>query len=329
MKHVVIPVSDVRTPAFWLAAEEYVAERWEGDEELWFTWRVAPCVVIGRNQALEKEIAVGYCRREGIGIFRRKSGGGAIYADLGNIMMSYIAAAGAVGYTFSKYIGLVVLLLQKLGVPAEASGRNDVVVEGKKVSGSAFLHLPGRNIAHGTLLYDTDMEHMTGALRPDAVKLKAKGVESVRSRVGLLKDYIDIGIDELEEHLIGGLCRGEELRLGEEDVRQIEERAEAYSDPCFLYGTRHAASLSRQRRIEGVGELRVDLVVTDGVIRDAWLGGDFFCCGKDAEALVAPLRGARYSHEGVSEALAGVLSEGVVMGLKREDFVDLIVGNDE
>lgn len=325
MKHVAIPVEGHKTPAFYLAAEEYVARKFGTEPELWFTWRVEPCIVMGRNQVMENEINVSFCRDRKIGIYRRKSGGGCVYADLGNIMMSYIAEGAAVGYTFSKYIGLVVFVLRKLGIRAEASGRNDILVDGRKVSGSAFLHLPDRNIAHGTLLYDTCMDNMLGALTPTNAKLEAKGVKSVRSRIGLLKDYITLSIEELEQHLIGGLCRGEEIRLDADDVHEIERMAQDYLKPQFLYGNKKAANRTCHRRIEGVGDIWLDLVIAKGRVEDAWLSGDFFCVGKPAETLVAPLRGINYSEEGVREAFRDFSTESVIMNLGKEDWIDLVL----
>jgi lipoic acid synthetase/lipoate-protein ligase A len=207
--------------------EEYVAN--EVEEEAFFVWRVEPTVIFGRNQVLENEVNLDYCREHGVDIVRRKSGGGCVYSDLGNIMISYVSRRGDVSEVFDRYMTVLCEALRALGVPAEKSGRNDILVEGKKISGNAFHQLPDRSIVHGTLLYSTDLEALTEAIRPPVEKLQRHGVESVRQRVMNLSEYV-AGMPELaealkspealEEYLVGYFTEGE-IRLGEQDVVKI------------------------------------------------------------------------------------------------------------
>jgi lipoic acid synthetase/lipoate-protein ligase A len=178
MKNVVLPDAVRRSLAFYLAMEEYVASAVE--DEAFFVWRVEPTVIYGRNQVLENEVNLEYCREHGIDIVRRKSGGGCVYSDLGNIMVSYVSRSGDVSEVFNRYMTSLCDALQALGVPAEKSGRNDILVEGRKISGNAFHQLPDRSIVHGTLLYSTDLDALAEAIRPPVEKLQRHGVESVR-----------------------------------------------------------------------------------------------------------------------------------------------------
>ncbi len=229
MKNIILPDNHERSLAFWLAMEEFVAK--SVDEEAFFVWRVAPTVIIGRNQVLEAEVNLDYCRRNGVKIVRRKSGGGCVYADRDNIMISYVSRRGDVAEIFERYLSALTSCLCSLGLKAEKSGRNDILVEGRKVSGNAFHQLPDRSIVHGTLLYNTDFDALEEAIRPPVEKLLRHGVASVRQRVGNLRDYLDpaiIGsIHALESHLVDYFSDGT-LSLSADDLCVIEEMASAY-----------------------------------------------------------------------------------------------------
>lgn len=232
MKHVILPDDVRRSLAFYLAMEEFVAREIEG--EAFFVWRVESTVIYGRNQVLENEVNLEYCREHGVDIVRRKSGGGCVYSDLGNIMVSYISRRGDVSEVFDRYMTALTEALRALGVPAEKSGRNDILVEGRKVSGNAFHQLPDRSIVHGTLLYSTDLEALTEAIRPPVEKLQRHGVESVRQRVMNLSEYVALMTDPddalkspeaLEKYLVRYFTDGE-IHLDENDLGVIA-RSEA------------------------------------------------------------------------------------------------------
>lgn len=232
MKHVILPDDVRRSLAFYLAMEEFVAREVEG--EAFFVWRVEPTVIFGRNQVLENEVNLEYCREHGVDIVRRKSGGGCVYSDLGNIMVSYVSRRGDVSEVFDRYMTALTEALRALGVPAEKSGRNDILVEGRKISGNAFHQLPDRSIVHGTLLYSTDLVALTEAIRPPVEKLQRHGVESVRQRVMNLSEYVALmtepddalkSPEALEKYLVGYFSDGE-IHLDENDLDVIA-RSEA------------------------------------------------------------------------------------------------------
>lgn len=187
MKHVTLPDNVRRGLAFYLAMEEFVAR--EVDGEAFFVWRVDPTVIIGRNQILENEVNAEYCHTHGVEIVRRKSGGGCVYSDMGNIMISYVSDRGEVAEVFDRYMSALASALKSLGLPAVNTARNDIMIDGRKVSGNACQQLPDKSIVHGTLLYSTDLAALTEAIRPPVEKLRRHGVESVRQRVANLSDY--------------------------------------------------------------------------------------------------------------------------------------------
>lgn len=225
MKYIALPDEKERRLSFYLAMEEWVARRVD-EPECFFMWQVAPTVIFGRNQVMENEVNVDYCHEKGIQMFRRKSGGGCVYADKGNVMLSYVCDGDNVGFTFNKFINMLLLVLRRMGVEATSTSHNDVMIGERKVSGTAFYHLPGRNIVHSTFLYDTDMENMLHAITPSREKLQRKGVESVRQRITLLKDYTDMSLEEVKSLIRTTLCVGERvLTLSEVDeIERLEEK---------------------------------------------------------------------------------------------------------
>ncbi len=324
MIYVSPPDDKVRKASFYLAMEEWVAHNLDGDT--FFMWQIEPSVVFGRNQLIDTEVNVAYCRDHGIGTFRRKSGGGCIYADMGNVMMSYVTDRDdktGVGFTFNRYTGLVVLALQRLGIDAKATGRNDILIDGRKVSGTAFYRTVGRSIVHGTMLYDTDMANMVAAITPATDKLRSKGVESVRQRVALLKEYTDIGIPAFMEHVRKTLCR-DELMLDDGVIREIELMEKEYLTDEFIFGNNPRYEIVRRLRIEGVGEIEVRMELKDSVIKRITLLGDYFILGDVDAAIIANLTGCQLEREALERALPDDL-EKVVMNLRKDDLVDILL----
>ena len=321
MKYVALPVEKVRRLSFYLAMEEYVARRID-EQDLFFMWQVDPSVIFGRNQLIENEVNLKFCRERGIKTYRRKSGGGCVYADMNNVMFSYITKDEAVGFTFNRYINMVVLVLQNLGVDAKASGRNDVMIGDRKVSGNAFYHIPGRSIVHGTMLYDTDMVNMVGAITPTDEKLLSKGVASVRQRIALLKDYINLDIEQFKTFVRNNLCQGE-IVLNEEDIRGIEEIEKDYLTDEFIYGNNPKYTIVRKRRIETVGDFEVRIEIKNGEIKGMVMLGDYFIVGDIDDTILRPLKGVRLEREALEKALPEQLDT-AILNLRKADFIDLL-----
>lgn len=232
MKYLILPSAEERHLSFYLAVEEYVA-RHCCDDDIFFMWQVRPSVIFGRNQSLESEVNVGYCKQHHIEMYRRKSGGGCVYADKGNLMLSFITSGENVNLAFNRFVGMVVLVLRKLGVEAVSTSHNDILIGNRKVSGTACYHLPGRTVVHGTLLYDTDMDNMLNAITPSQEKLRSKGVQSVRQRITVLKNLISLDLPALKEFIRTALCVGERM-LTEAEVTEIEQMEQHYLREDFI-----------------------------------------------------------------------------------------------
>ena len=316
-----------RRLSFYLAMEEYVARRLNTGDDCFFMWQVRPTVIFGRNQLIENEVNLDFCRQRGIGMYRRKSGGGCVYADMGNVMFSYVTRDENVNFTFNRYINLVALMLFRLGIEAKATGRNDILIEGRKVSGNAFYHIPGHSIVHGTMLYDTDMENMVGAITPSNEKLVSKGVESVRQHIALLKDYTSLSLDEFKAFVRKNLCETE-LMLTDDDIRRIEEMEQEYLSDEFIYGRNPRYSVTRRQRIEGVGEMEARMELKNGVIKRINLLGDFFVVGDVDGQLLSRLRGIPLEETALRQALPERLDD-VILHLEREAFVRFLIQGEE
>ncbi len=324
MKYVSLPTADVYPLPFYLAMEEYVAHRADMDDDMFFMWRVKPTVIIGRNQNLLNEVNLDYCRAHDIKVVRRKSGGGCVYADMDNVMFSCVQhCSSPIQTVFAEYTRSVAEMLRSLGVAAEASSRNDVTIGGRKVSGNAFYHLPGRSIVHGTMLYNLDIDTMTAAITPSTTKLEAKGVESVRSRVTSLNEHIKLSLEEFMAYVRGYLCDGEVL-LTEEDVSEIERLSQPYYTDRHLYGRKAMKTERVPRRVANAGEFVGSVSVEDGVISDVNLWGDYFHLDDFDAAVGERLRGVSYEEQAMADALAEVNVGNVVSGLTNEELIKLL-----
>lgn len=310
-----------RKLTFHLAMEEYVARKLP-QNEYFFMWQVQPTVIFGRNQLIENEVNIDYCRNHHINTFRRKSGGGCVYADMSNIMFSYITPDENVSLTFTRYVEMVAKTLRRLGVDAKASGRNDIMIDNRKVSGNAFYHIPGRSIVHGTMLYDTNMQNMVGAITPTDEKLVSKGIQSVRQHITLLKDHISLDIEEFKEFVKKNLCDSE-ITLSDNDIAGVEEIEKEYTTPEFIYGNNPRYNINRKGRIEGVGDFAVSLEMKNDIIHDIDVKGDFFLVGDIGEGIIQPLKGKQLNPESLAAALPDRLDD-IILNLKKEDFIRLI-----
>ena len=321
MVYIQLPQDEERQLSFYLAMEEYVARETDV-HDAFFIWQVEPSVIFGRNQLIENEVNIDYCRRNGVKMYRRKSGGGCVYADKSNMMLSFVTSSDYVCLTYNRYIMMVVEALRKIGIDAKANGRNDIMIDGRKVSGNAFYHIPGRSIVHGTMLYDTDMRNMTACITPDDEKLLSKGVKSVRQHIALLKDYTTMSLDEIKKSIIQSIC-DTTMTLDEEAVRKIKEIEKEYLTEEFIYGNNPRYTLKRKRRIEGVGTIEARMEVKNSIIRDIDLKGDFFLTG-DIDTIRKALKGKQLAKEDILSALPDNIGD-IIMNLRKEHIAEVLL----
>lgn len=326
MKYLLIPYRpEPKQLPFFFAVEEYVAQTYT-DDDYFFAWQVEPTVMLGRNQLIKNEVDTDYCKQNGIHIFRRKSGGGCVYADLGCIQFSYISFADNVNSAFKDYMQQVAKLMKNIGIAAELSGRNDILVDGRKVSGSAFYRLKKRSVLHNTVLFDTRLEHLSKALTPSHEKLQSKGVASVTQRVVNIGDYTSLPLDGFINHARKYMC-GDAIRtLNEKDMLAIAEIEKKLASHDFVYGNNPKFTEVRRKRFADVGTLEARIELKNNRIVNLNLAGDYFLIGDQDRELLDHIRGADFSREAVSERLQNIELADIIRGLKPEQFLRLLFG---
>ena len=242
MLHITPPAN--RRLVWYLAMEEYLAKHVE--EEIFVTWIVSPTVIFGRHQVMEAEVNIAYCRANNIATYRRKSGGGCVYADEGNLMMSLISPSTHSEQVFQAFLDRITHVLCNLGYAAAKSGHNDIMVDGYKVSGNACYAMPTGTIVHGTMLVNVDFDVLQQAITPSVEKLAKHGVQSVRQRVANLSTLTTTKHTTSHQSTLyhpaqfasilhDALCTSSR-ELTTEEIMEIDRIEQSYLEPAFIAG---------------------------------------------------------------------------------------------
>lgn len=328
MKYILLPKPDtIHQLPFYFAVEEYVARHYT-DDDYFMGWRVNPTVMLGRNQLIDNEVNTDYCKEHKIDIFRRKSGGGCIYADKGCIQFSYISRAVNANETFAAYMQRMADLLKGLKIDAQLSGRNDILINETKVSGCAFYQLSNRSVLHNSLLFDTQLDHLSNALTPAKEKLQSKGVASVRQRVTNVATYTQLDILAFMDYVRQEMCGTEVLELTEEDMKGVAEIEKELSSDDFVYGKNPKYSLVRKHRFEGVGTLEAHIELKNNIIGSINMVGDYFLLGDIDHDFLSLLKGCEFTREAVEDRLEDIDLSTIIRGLKLRQFLRLLFGRE-
>ncbi len=316
-------------PTFNLAAEEYVFDHLSREYAYFMLWQNRPSVIIGRHQNTAAEVNEEFLREHGVRAVRRLSGGGAVYHDLGNLNFTFIRDESSMRLDLGMFCEPVAAALRELGAPAEVNGRNDITVEGQKISGNAQYVREGRVMHHGTLLFSADLQAAGKALTPSARKLRSKGVASVRSRITTLCRYMPegVGIREFKDLLLEKLFKGQPMEpyeLTEKDIAMIEAlKKDRYDTYEWNYGQSPPCDLVYECRLEGCGSVELRLSVKQGRISKAEFRGDFFT-QQDLGPLEARLVGLLPQREELINVLASVDPSQYIQGLTSEGIKSLL-----
>ena len=328
MKYILLPKPDtIHQLPFYFAVEEYVARHYT-DDDYFMGWRVNPTVMLGRNQLIDNEVNTDYCKEHKIDIFRRKSGGGCIYADKGCIQFSYISRAVNANEAFAAYMQRMADLLKGLKIDAQLSGRNDILIDGTKVSGCAFYQLSNRSVLHNSLLFDTQLDHLSNALTPAKEKLQSKGVASVRQRVTNVATYTQLDILAFMDYVRQEMCGTEVLELTEEDMKEVAEIEKELASDDFVYGKNPKYSLIRKHRFDGVGTLEAHIELKNNIIGSINMVGDYFLLGDIDHDFLSLLKGCAFTREAVEERSENIDLSTIIRGLKLRQFLRLLFGRE-
>lgn len=313
-------------PYFNLAAEEYLLKHTE--EEYFSLWRDEPCIIVGKNQNTLSEINTDYVKENNIKVVRRLTGGGAVFHDLGNINFTFIVNDNHSYNDFYKFVKPIIEVLRQLGVEAEFSGRNDMLIEGKKFSGNAQCKYKNRVMHHGTLLFSSNMADLSGALKPKAVKFSDKSVKSVASRVTNISEHLPKALDVLEfkeaifKYIIAE--EGKEVEnFSKEEVQIINKlKEEKYSTWQWNYGKSPRYNFYNEKKFPA-GTVEVTLQVTSGCIENIKIYGDFF--GKlDIQGLEEYLEGKPHNEEDIRKALIDLDLDSYITNITLDNFMEIL-----
>ncbi|MBQ8642203.1 MAG: lipoate--protein ligase [Clostridia bacterium] len=307
--------------AHWnLALEYYLATEKKIGDTIVYLWRTSPTVVIGKFQNALEELDRQYTEEKGIRIARRMSGGGTIYNDEGGLMFTYIVPENKPEIDFRSFINPVIAALGEMGVSAEASGRNDILVDGKKVSGNAQYKIDGMTVHHGTLMFDVDIGEVLRATTPKPYKITSKSIQSVRERVTNIREHLPAGEDMTREQFKNRLAaslagNSPRLVLHDADLAAVDR----IEKECFSHNVWEAQprfSLEKVLHLPG-GHMEFSLETRQNRILDARVHGDFFG-SVDAAEICALLKDVPLEAGAIAAALAPLA--GRLMGITPEEI---------
>ena len=286
-------------PHFNMTFDEFCLEQLKADEPVFYLWQNRPSVIIGLNQSAYAEVNLPYLREKGIVLARRVTGGGAVYHDLQNLNYTITGRIRDLETDYPAYVETMARALRQLGVPAEVSGRNDILVDGRKCSGYAKRMAKDRLMIHGTLMYDVDIDTLTQVLATPGSKLSAAGVSSVRSRVANLKEYLPQFADiQAFQAALQALLAGndEEIRLTDAQIAQIEADAAAkFRTWEWIYGHSPVAAFRVGKKF-ACGRVEASFSLKAGCIDGLRFSGDFLG-NLPPDCIADALQGCRYTRE--------------------------------
>ena len=321
--------NDNTNPYFNLAMEEYLLKN--STEDLFILWRNKPSVIVGKNQNTLSEINLEYVKENSIPVVRRQSGGGAVFHDLGNINFTFITNNNNSFSDFKKFTQPIIDLLKTMGLDATFSGRNDLLIDGKKFSGNAQYNYRNKVMHHGTLLFSSQITDLSNAIKVKSIKFEGKGIKSVKSRVTNISEHLDTKMSVLEfkdliMNYMASIDSDNKLyTLSKEDIDGIEKLVEKkYNTWEWNFGNSPKYSFSNELKYPG-GNVEFNLEINKGVISKIKFFGDFF--GKEEiENLEILLSGVKHKEESLREILSNIDINNYLLGADMDILISGILG---
>lgn len=319
--------NECQRPWYNLALEEYFLKEADIDEDIVVLWQNRKAVIIGRHQNTAAQLNQKYAAENGIDIARRMTGGGAVYHDLGNLNYTFITTfEKCETIDFRTFAEPVIEALGNLGLKAELSGRNDITVNGRKISGTAQAGAGKKIMFHGTLMYDVDTDVLSRVLSVDAEKIRAKGVDSVKSRVGNMKDHLSpsIGINDIKREILNVMSAREGVReyfLSDRDKKAITDLTEQkYSTEEWIFGESREGEFHNKKRFSG-GEIEFVFSLNGGRIADCGINGDFLGL-YSVDDVEKAVNGTLYEYEAVKNVISQLNISDYFGSITREEILE-------
>jgi lipoate-protein ligase A len=310
-----------------MAFDEFALESLPLDEPVFYLWRNAPSVIIGLNQSAYAEVNLPYLQEHGIALARRVTGGGAVYHDLQNLNYTIVGKSRDLNADYPEYLHFMVNALRRMGVPAELSGRNDIMVDGRKCSGYAKRVWKDRLMVHGTLMFDVDLETLQEVLSVPGSKMAASGIASVRSKVANLREYLPqicdvLALKDALHRILAGADTEVPMDASKQEAidRMADEKFRTWD---WIYGKSPEAQFRASQKF-ACGTVEVCWSVHHGLLEDVRFSGDFLG-NLPAEGLAARLNGLRYEQNSISAALKGAGVSDYFDGLGPDELTELLI----
>lgn len=322
--------SEITDPYFNLAMEEYFLKTCS--EDMFFLWRNESSIIIGRNQNTINEINQKYIEKNNIPVVRRLSGGGAVFHDLGNINFTFLSPDNLKDFNnFKKFTTPIINMLHSMGINAEFTGRNDITIEGRKISGNAQCSYKNRIMHHGTLLFSSNVADISNALNVSTSKLKSHGVASVSSRVTNISSYLNNKLtvrefmDKLCKYIADNNSDTKLYFLTEYDIKQIKTLVkDKYSTWLWNYGHSPKYTYTSSLKYPG-GTIEFTFAVINGCISKIKLYGDFFG-EKAVSELETLITGTIHDKAALKASLEDININDYFEGLSLDEFINALVG---
>jgi len=317
-------------PYFNMALEEYLMKFYPSDKDILMLWQSGPAVLIGRYQNTIAQINQDFVRENDIKIARRITGGGSVYQDFGNVNYSYIIRDGkSVQYNYKKLAEPVIDALIKLGVKAEFNGRNDITIEGRKISGNAQHVYKNTVLHHGTLLLNSDLENLSNVLKVKKDKLANKGIDSVASRVANISEFLPslLSMTEFREKIFTSILKNnphaQPLILTQHDIDAAEDLANSkFRTWEWNYSESPDYNYYRANRFPG-GEVELYIKISESsIIENIRIFGDFLG-GEDIAFIEQSLMDVKFSPESIRTILTRIDVPRYFAGTDLDSIIEL------
>lgn len=314
-------------PYFNLALEEYLLR--ECDGEYFVLWSNQPCIVVGINQNTLSEINESYVKENQIKVVRRQSGGGAVFHDLGNLNFTFIVEDNDKKFNdFQIFVEPIIAVLDEIGVKAEFSGRNDLLIDGKKFSGNAQAKYKNRVMHHGTLLFSSDIVNLSDALIAKPIKFSDRAVKSVISRITNISEHLEMPLTvvEFKNLIFEYITRQQKNKtispLTTQEIERVKEMVDKkYSTWDWNFGKSPKYNYSNAKKFP-CGSIEVSIDVKNGIMEDVKIFGDFFGVESVSNIELA-LKGEKHHEKDIEKLVQNIELNKYFGNITKEEFISL------